>query len=236
MSRNIKIIPNEFYHVYNRGVEKRNIFMNEEDRTRFLKCLKEFNNENKIILRDLANFFNPSGLTAGVNVQKRKKEFKPIVDVVCFCLMPNHFHLILRELIPGGISMFMRKLGNGYTAYFNLKYERVGPLFQGTYKAKHIETDELFRYSVLYIHSNPVELADPRWKEDGIKNWNRISDFLKFYKWSSHNEYSGKTVFNNGIINRDIVAEFFEKNDYTASFDEYLLKNNETILKDVLLD
>lgn len=235
MSRSIKIIPNEFYHIYNRGVEKRDIFMNDEDRIRFLKCLKEFNNENKIILRDLAN---PRGETAvvGVKFSKRKKELRKIVDIICFCLMTNHFHLILRELIPGGISMFMRKIGNGYTAYFNLKYERVGPLFQGVYKAKHINTDEFFKYLVFYIHSNPVELIESEWKENGVKNLNKVLEFLNSYKWSSHNEFCKRDIYNNGIINKDLVAEFFEKNNYIISFNESLLKNNEAILKNILLD
>lgn len=237
MSRNIKIVPNEFYHIYNRGVEKRDIFMNNEDRIRFLRCLKEFNNGNNIALRDLTNYIGV-GETYGVSVRKRKKEFDPIVDIVCFCLMPNHFHLILRELILGGVSMFMRKLGNGYTGYFNLKYERVGSLFQGVYKAKHINTDEFFKHLVLYIHNNPVELAVPKWKEDGIKNLNRVSEFLNSYRWSSHNEYCGKSVYNNGIINKDLMAEFFEKNSYIVSFNDNLLKNNENeiVLKDILLD
>jgi len=235
MSRNIKIVPNEFYHIYNRGVEKREIFMNEEDRERFLISLKEFNSENKILLKDVINS-NSCGSTAGV--RKRKGEFNLIVDIMCFCLMPNHFHLILRELIPGGISMFMRKLGNGYTGYFNLKYERVGHLFQGAYKAKHIKTDEFFKHLILYIHSNPIELIEYKWKENGIKNLNKVLKFLNFYKWSSNNEYCGKTVYNNGIINKDLIIEFFEKNDYIISFNESLLKNNENddILKDILLD
>lgn len=152
--------------------------------------------------------------------------------------MLNHFHLILREIIPGGVSIFMRKLGNGYTGYFNLKYERVGHLFQGAYKVKHVGRDEFFKHLVLYIHGNPVELVEPKWKENGIKNLNKVLDFLNSYKWSSHNEYCGKSIYNNGIINKDLMAEFFEKNDYITSFNENLLKNNENkiFLKNILLD
>ena len=134
--------------MYNRGVEKRIIFNNEHDYQRFLLLLLLVNDEKAV---DVQLLFRDYSIPELIN-QKRK----PLVSVLGFCLMPNHYHLILKETSDNGISKFMHKLGTGYTLYFNVKNERSGSLFQGTYKAKHAEDDRYLKYLFEYIHLNPI--------------------------------------------------------------------------------
>lgn len=232
MSRKIQIANNELYHIYNRGVEKRKVFMNKNDYLRFLKCLKEFNNKEKVNLKDLTSS-NPRGSVAGV--RKRKKTIEPLVDIICFCLMPNHFHIIVRQVTEGGIVLFMQKLSAGYTGYFNLKYERVGPLFQGAYKIKWVKNDAVLKHLVSYIHKNPIELLESNWKEKGIKNIKKALEFIELYKWSSYNDFIGK--FSSGIINTHILDEIFDDlQNYKNLFMEILQRNYEQTLFEVMLD
>ncbi len=92
-----------------------------------------------------------------------------LVEILCFCLMPNHFYLILKQLIEGGILLFMQKLA-GYVYYFNLKFKRIRSLFQGKFKAIEIDNENYLLHLSRYQHLNPLELIEPDWKEDGIKN------------------------------------------------------------------
>ena len=156
-NRKISFINDNYYHIYNRGIDKRIIFENDHDFKRFQESLRLFNSPNSIWLAD-AN---------------QKTEVKPqdrLVDIVCYCLMPNHFHLLLKQRVDSGIPNFMRKLGTGYSLYFNMRKERSGSLFQGTYKAKLVTDDNYLTHLSRYIHMNPVELVDSNWKVAGIKN------------------------------------------------------------------
>ncbi|KKU49932.1 MAG: hypothetical protein UX79_C0009G0008 [candidate division WWE3 bacterium GW2011_GWB1_47_11] len=148
-SRNIikTYVPNGFYHIYNRGVEKRDIFQSKVDYIFFLKTLK-------------------------------KSIDKSNVSVLCYCLMPNHFHLLIKQSDRRDITKLMRVLGSKYTTYFNYKYERVGRLFQGTYKARLIKTDEDLLNISSYIHNNP----------------GRIGLNPKTYEYSSLKLYIGKAA------------------------------------------
>lgn len=148
MSRNLKFAVGEYYHIYNRGVEKRIIFNNKFDYQRFLLLLSLANDEKSIEVQQLIRDYTIPELLA--------KKRKPIVSILSFCLMPNHYHLALKEISENGISKFMHKIGTGYSLYFNLQNERSGRLFQGTYKAKHIENDRYLKYVFEYIHLNPI--------------------------------------------------------------------------------
>ena len=103
--------------------------------------------------------------------------------------MSNHFHLLARPLVAGGLSLFMQKITTGYGMYFNKKYERAGTLFQGKFKSKRIDTDKYFRRAINYIHANPAELYESGWKEGKIKNESVLSKKLATYRFSSLPEY-----------------------------------------------
>jgi len=193
------------YHIYNRGVDKRTIFNNDSDRQRFLACLQYFNDtgQTKNIDRLLED-------KLPANEQQEK-----LVEILAFTLMPNHYHLLIKPLVENGLSEFMKKLGVGYTHYFNIKYGRAGALFQGKYKFVQIEDDEQLNYIPFYIHFNPAELIESRWKEREIKNKDRLLDFLKTYQWSSLSDYLGDDHFVR-IINKEILADYLGSPDELA--------------------
>lgn len=211
----------EIYHIYNRGVEKRNTFLEEKDYLRFLSSLYEFNDT-----RPSLNFGRYLDL---IEVELQSK--KPLVEIFAFCLMPNHYHLMLRALRENGITEFMRKIGTGYTNYFNLKYDRVGPLFQGKYKARTLSNQAHFLHLPYYIHLNPLDLINPDWKNSGIKNIDRTCDFLKNYHWSSLPDYLGERNFSR-LINTKLFKKLISADDLKS----YLQDMNFSIIQDIALD
>lgn len=119
-------------------------------------------------------------------------EAKPsssLVAIGAYCLMPNHFHLYLTPLVDGGISKFMQRLQTAYTMYFNEKHERSGALFQGTFKASHVEGDAYAKYLFSYIHLNPAKLKDPNWKKFGARDFGKLQRHVSEYQYSSLGEY-----------------------------------------------
>lgn len=187
--KRISFSRNCIYHIYNRGVEKRNTFTEEKDYLRFLSDLQQFNNPQMTLNNGRAI---EQGLI-GVRLQSKK-----LVEILAFCLMPNHYHLMLRQKMENGITEFMHKMGTGYTNYFNLRYNRVGPLFQGKFKAVLLKKENHFLYLPHYIHANPLELA-----EENKKNM----DFLKTYRWSSLFDYLEDKKTSLPTIDRKFLLE-----------------------------
>lgn len=177
-----------FCHVYNRGVDKRIIFAQKRDYERFLLALFLFNDVD-IYDYDLKEF-NLHELPA------LPKQRTPLVEIIHWCLMPNHFHLLLRPLVSNGVSIFMQKVGTGYTMYFNTKYERSGRLFQGTFKLKLVEKDEYFSHLCAYIPLNAADLFCKEWKEKGISRseLDNVKRRMLYYPWSSYREYLGEPI------------------------------------------
>ncbi len=174
-TRTIDLVEGEFYHVYNRGTEKRTIFLDHADHERFIHLLYVSNTPDWINVRDIRKTH------ASVYEYERKKN---LVAIGAYCLMPNHFHILLTPLVEGGASQFMNKIGTSYASYFNKRYERAGSLFQGTFRSKWVDTDEYLKYMYAYIHLNPVKLIQPKWKE-GIRDLDKVKSFLAQYKYSS---------------------------------------------------
>ncbi len=143
--RKTKFANGEHYHIFNRGVDKREIFSAGEDVMRFLRSMDEFNS-----IEPIGSIYENSFRELGHRVSKRGK----LVDFVCYCLNPNHYHFILRQREERGIEKFMHRMGNGYTKFFNNKYKRSGSLFQGKYKAVHISTNEQLLHTSAYVNLN----------------------------------------------------------------------------------
>ncbi|MFT5280660.1 MAG: putative transposase [Flavobacteriaceae bacterium] len=167
--RNITYEIDECYHIYNRGVDKRIVFVDTKDFDRFLSSLKQLNK--------------------GANNEK-------LVSIISFCLLLNHFHLILSPLIEKGVEGFMHKLGTSYTNYFNKKYDRKGSLFEGPYKSKYIDKDTYFSYLVSYVTLNHVV--------HGISEDDTYRSALE--------EYS--TEYQQGICDRDKTYHIIPKEDF----------------------
>ncbi len=182
--RKFNLENGKIYHVFNRGVEKRQIFISKKDYERFIINLILFNTTNE-----------PFSNVARYNLQEAYKKMpdQNLVKIHAFALLPNHFHFMLEQVENGGISKFMHRIEMGYSRYFNIFYERSGHLFQGTYKLVPADKDAYLLYLPLYIHLNPLELlpSEKDWKEIGVRNKKKTLDFLKKYPWSSLGEYMG---------------------------------------------
>ena len=167
----------EWYHCFNRGVEKRDVFENEYDANRFLMLLYLSNGTKPV---HLFNARKPE-------LRKALQEDcgKRIVSIGAYCLMPNHYHLLLKEITEGGITAFMRKLGTAYAMYFNANNERVGNLFLKPFRSRHVKDDRYFQRVLQYIHCNPAELYEPGWKSGKVRNMDTLQKKLVAYPYSS---------------------------------------------------
>lgn len=131
---------------------------------------------------------------------------KPLVRIMAYCVMDNHFHLLVEEIQEGGITKFMQKLGVGYAKYFNHKYDRVGSLFQGKFKNTLVDNDRYLEYLLVYINVlNPAQRVHPNFKEEGTKDVKKTLGYVENYPWSTHQEYLGKR--NSIIIDKGILGK-----------------------------
>lgn len=167
----------KIFHITNRGVEKRKIFLDKEDYARFVDNLRDFN--------DIDNAVESHSRRIEEALSDVRRPTEQIVDVLAWCLMPNHIHVLVNERVAGGASLFSKKLVGGYTKYFNFKNKRSGVLFQGRSKIIDVRNDDHFIHLPYYIFANPIKLLEPDWKERGIKDTKQVFDFLINYKWSS---------------------------------------------------
>lgn len=167
----------EWYHCFNRGVDKRSVFQDENDAKRFLMLLYLANGTKPIALY---NSRKPH-----LQLAFETNRGKPIVAIGAYCLMPNHFHLLLREYAGKGISAFMQKVGTAYTMYFNKRNGRIGNLFLKPFRSRHIGTDRYFQRVLQYIHCNPAELYEPGWKSGKVRDIRTLKRKLAEYPYSS---------------------------------------------------
>ena len=206
-------------HVMNRGVDKRNIFMQQEDYFRFIHDLFEFNDTAPV--NNLTYFFgkNPKDI-ARPYIERKPREL--LVEILAFCLMPNHYHLLLKPRFDNGVTKFMKKLNMGYAKYFNEKYKRSGALFQGRYKSVAVVNEPHFIYLPYYIHLNPLDLTTPEWREKKLKDTTKAMRFLGSYRWSSHLDYMGKSNFPS-VIQKEFLTECFgDSARYKSNFEEWV--------------
>ena len=195
--RNVTFSEGEFYHVYNRGNSKQVIFNSNEDYSRFVRLMYLSNSQRsfKIEYLQRPNFLFERG--------------EPLVAIGAYCLMPNHFHMLITPLVQNGVSKYMQKLATGYSMFYNSKYERTGVLFEGKFKARHADTDEYLKYLYAYIHLNPVKLIDPTWKETGTKDAVAAYEYTVKYPYSSLQDYVGIVREEGDILDQKSFPEYF---------------------------
>lgn len=211
----------QLIHTLNRGVDKRRIFLDEQDRFRFIHDLFEFNDKNWV---NTSNYRFNSNIDdiASRQIIHEKRPRELLVDILIFCLMPNHYHLLLSPLVENGVPKFMKKLNMGYAKYFNTKYKRSGALFEGRYKQVPITEDAHFIHIPYYIHCNPLDLEHIEWRSRSIKNYESAMQSLNSYRWSSHLDYLGEKNFPS-ITNRNFLLNFFGNTDqYRKSIENWL--------------
>lgn len=189
---NPPFVTGSYYHIYNRGVEKRNIFIGKHDYQQFVLAM---------------DFYRKTPLSTKLSdfkrrIEKIKKVENQIelVRIFSYCLMPNHFHFLLMQNADGGVTHFLRKFTNSYTRYFNTKYDRIGPLFQGTFKAKYIENDEYLLQVSKYIHRNPLKLKSN----------------LHSYPYSSYGYYLSQDK--HPFCDTEFISAYFSKNNLNLSY------------------
>ena len=205
--RRVSLVGGEFFHIYNRGNSKQEIFLDSEDYLRFVKLLyicnseKRFNFREDIVKKHIDVWDYDRGQT--------------IVAIGSWVLMPNHFHLYIScaykdiEKEESYISIFLNKLCTAYSMYFNKKYNRTGKLFENKFKSVNVLDEVQAKYLFSYIHLNPVKLIDSKWKEEGIKNKEKTITFLNSYKWSSYHEFNGVNRVENKILSKENFLSYF---------------------------
>ncbi len=218
------LATNCIYHVYNRGTDKREIFLDPSYYSRFISILKHcltYNYPYSLLMRFLK--------TAESKTQKQQvfqrletKRTEPLVEIISFCLMPNHYHLTLKQLSDKGISNFMQRIGNAYTKYFNILQDRSGRLFEATFKAVPVESEEQLIHLSRYQHINPYSL-DLTPKE------------LVNYSWSSLPTYLGKKE--PSFVNPEMVLSSFKDSKSYLDFVLAEIRGSETFhIQDIAID
>jgi len=182
----------DFYHVLNRGVEKRDVVIDDGDRQRFVRSLYVFNDTKSA----------PNSVSQAVQWDDAKRSRDVLVHLHAWCLMNNHYHLLLspKDDDVKNISKFMRKLNMGYAKFFNEKYGRSGYLWQGRYKKILIKRDGHFLHIPYYIHLNPLDYTYPQWRTGQVIDTEQAYQSLLDYRWSSFLDYNQQHNFPSLII------------------------------------
>lgn len=190
----------EIYHITVRRIGNELLFGDKGDHYRGIYCIYEFNNSNPVSIarrREQREAFKKSVLglpSYTTEIDKREK----VVEVLAFALMPNHIHLLVRQLVDNGVSIYMQKMGSGYASWFKEKYNQKGKghFFQDRFNAVHIRNDSQLATVLVYIFTNPVALIEPGWKENGVVNIVKSGEFLEEeFRWSSYWDILGKKNF-----------------------------------------
>ncbi len=211
--RKVSFVEGEYYHIYNRGNSKQVIFHDNYDYFRFLGLLFSCNQVDNFKIDNLNK-------TKTLYDVKRSKQ---LVFIGAYCLMPNHFHILMHEAKEGGISKFMQKITTAYVMYYNKKYKRMGGLFEGKFKSQHATSDRYLKYLFSYIHLNPIKLIQSDWKEKGIKNKKLALEFLDKYAYSSYKDYMMIIRPSNAILNIKNFPRYFpQKSNFSKEIFEWL--------------
>lgn len=213
-----QLVNDEFYHIVSRTVGDTTVFDDEKDFYRGIFSIYEFNTLKPVTIREKRrirrqfkkknNYRRPTSVIYAGSSEEWIDERDRLVDVLAFSFMPNHLHLILKQLKDNGITEFMKKVNGGYAKYFNEKYERMGHLFN-KFRAVHIKDDDQFRKIFVYVHTNLISLIEPGWKEKGIKNPDKVIKFLENNKRHSYMDYLGKKAFSS-VTQRDFLLELMD--------------------------
>jgi len=207
------LVNDEIYHVVSRAVGDTVVFEDEKDFYRGIFSIYEFNNSKPVEIWERRRARNRFKLQEKKLVgcpTPHQLEYtdnrERFVDILTFSFMPNHLHLIVKQLKDNGITEFMKKVNGGFANYFNKKYQRMGHLFN-KFRAVHIKDDEQLRNAFIYVHTNLISLIEPGWKEKGIKNPEKVIKFLENNKRHSYIDYLGRKAFPS-VTQRDFLLEF----------------------------
>lgn len=206
-------VDQSYYHIYNRGINKEKVFLDEQDYKTFLSYLKFY-----------LSLPNLQGDSLKVAPTRQLKNYNDQVKLIAYCLMPNHYHLMVWQKEADGINFFMRSLATKYSRYFNRKYKRLGPVFQSVYKAVLVENEYQMIFLTKYIHRNPVGILPSR-------------SLLVDYKYSSYANYLGR--FNQTWISKDDILGLFSKTNLSNTYESFVEETDERdlpIIKKIIIE
>ncbi len=223
-------VENGYYHIYNRGVEKRKIFEDEQDYAVFLSYFKAYLLPKNIeqLQSQLSNPNISWKERDKITRLMRLNNFYNEIKLLCFSLMPNHFHLLVRQKSINGIDMFIRSLNTRYVMYFNKKYKRVGPLYQGVYKAVLVETDEQLVHLSGYIHRNSLGLRKTNLQGETLRVLTRQPSSLPEYLKIRNSEWVSTTE----------ILSFFSRKSKNLSYEKFVIgyDSPDPIIQSLTLD
>ena len=196
--RKVELVSGEYYHIYNRGNSKQKIFLDKEDYLRFVALLYACNQKGNLKVNNL---------NKGQSLYDLEREGL-LVSVAAYCLMPNHFHLLVTQSEDNNISAFMQKLSTSYSMYFNKKYKRTGSLFEGKFKSKSATYDPYLKYLFSYIHLNPLKLKYSDWKTRIADSANLLEIGNK-YPFSSYQDYTQDIRNESMILSKEFFPQYF---------------------------
>jgi putative transposase len=188
----------EWYHCYNRSIEGRSAFVDSRDYYRFLELLYLANDELPLRRDDIG--VRP--LEEILSIPRGKR----LVAVGAFGLMPDHFHLVLKEVVDGGITTFMRKIGTAYTLYFNSRHERRGNLFLKPFQSLHVSPDHRLQHLISYVHCNPATLLDAKWKAGPVADPQFLGEHVVTYPYSSLLAHTGAPTHISPILDPEMLS------------------------------
>lgn len=200
--RKDKLATNEIYHVCNRTVEGREIFVSPEDCVYFLETLFVGNTTATLPSNWRRDIFTP-------RLEKILKKGRPLVSFRALTLMSDHLHFLIEQLVDNGIPYLMQRTCDSFAKYINKKYDRKGSLFMGRYKAVPIVSQAQANHIITYVHGNILDMFDPKWREGKIENWPKAKVFMEKYPWSTLGLF-GKTGNSHPLISKFINKKFGE--------------------------
>ena len=233
MLRKEKFVSGEYYHIYSRTLLNIPEFKNYKNAKRLERAFLISNSTNSGEAFQLMR--NDSGATTE-DILKILKNGEKLIDILCYVIMPDHYHLLVREIKDNGIKNFIHKCNTSIAKYINIKNERRGPLFESRFKSKHIDTNEYLLHLSLYIHLNPLDfLVGKGWRKHALKNWSSIKSKLLDYQWSSLKHFLDITPKNPVISGTEIIKEQFDnKIDYENFLRDWSEKSIED--KNILIE
>jgi putative transposase len=228
MTRKTIFVLDEYYHVFSRTILNIPEFRNYEHANRLIKTFLLANSTNST---NAFNYLRDCRNPAFEEALKIARKGKKLVDILCYAVMSDHYHFLLKELKEKGITEFIRKSNISISKYINIKNSRKGPLFESRFKSKHVDSNEYLLHLSLYIHLNPLDIIQGKeWREHGLKDWENAKRNLLDYPWSSLRHFLSKEAVDPMISGEEIILDQFNsKGDYEKFLKNWSLEDLEEI-------
>jgi len=234
MLRKESFVPNEYYHIYNRTIFNLPEFKNTENARRLNQA---FFIANSTKASEAFLFLRNNKNATMEDVLKIINRGKKLVDILCYVIMPDHYHLLLKERAENGITSFIHRCNISIAKYINIKNDRSGPLFESLFKSKHISINEYLLHLSLYIHLNPLDfLENKNWRNHKLKNWNLVRKKLLDYPWSSLRYFLNENYQDEIISGTEIILSQFKNRKEYEIFLQSWSEESKDIINDIVLD